>query len=581
MESLNPTAFSGNSSKKRLKPLDSSVLPSEETQANASSDEIPTPEKPAQLPRRAGRRSLAFSVSGVRKIALGLQKECHQSIDPNAFVRSEVEENRPSWPCSDSTNRSLGDKETFKLPEKFEMLVDFFNSLGSSIRLLQLKRKMTTFPNISASIQHLTERRFTHRHLAQMKYILPEAISIKRVLLHDEASCCMKPELQVSLHVDVLERKFDREGESAYIALRKVFRSRLFDLFRDHPEEDDIPEEALPFPFGQAGRSLSTEPNEPTLSMLIKSSSNARPIQQMPTVSHVPPSFQRRFSLKTPLPNSLKTPLASLNEVTFKNCSSSSTSVSPVKCFSDPIIHKKALVCSPDPKSSSSIQPKCDDEAVNVIDAQISPSMEIKALESTPAKDSTPARLITITPKLQTPKRSRHTTLNDTPQKEVTKRATRTKLFPTPQKTEKFDNSRTTSVGSANGDDVLGFLPESLLQDIRDKERQAIEETNAGAAGARLRKKMIACLPKLFDSIILIFQTGNRSVITKQELVHKILSSHISLVDRIEVEEQLDLLEELAPDWISGKTASTGDFLYRVNKLSSPLEIRQRLSVAM
>ncbi|KAG0490052.1 hypothetical protein HPP92_006915 [Vanilla planifolia] len=481
MESLNPTAFSGNSSKKRLKPLDSSVLPSEETQANASSDEIPTPEKPAQLPRRAGRRSLAFSVSDVRKIALGLQKECHQSIDPNAFVRSEVEENRPSWPCSDSTNRSLGDKETFKLPEKFEMLVDFFNSLGSSIRLLQLKRKMTTFPNISASIQHLTERRFTYRHLAQMKYILPEAISIKRVLLHDEASCCMKPELQ--------------RRESAYIALRKVFRSRLFDFFRDHPEEDDIPEEALPFPF-------------------------------------------------------------------------------------DPIIHKKALVCSPDPKSLSSIQPKCDDEAVNVIDAQISPSMEIKALESTPAKDSTPARLITITPKLQTPKRSRHTTLNDTQQKEVTKRATRTKLFPTPQKTEKFDNSRTTSVGSANGDDVLGFLPESLLQDIRDKERQAIEETNAGAAGARLRKKMIACLPKLFDSIILIFQTGNRSVITKQELVHKILSSHISLVDRIEVEEQLDLLEELAPDWISGKTASTGDFLYRVNKLSSPLEIRQRLSVA-
>lgn len=29
-----------------------------------------------------------------------------------------------------------------------------------------------------------------------------------------------------------------------------------------------------------------------------------------------------------------------------------------------------------------------------------------------------------------------------------------------------------------------------------------------------------------------------------------------------EVEEQLGLLQELVPDWISGKTASSGDFLF-------------------
>lgn len=59
-----------------------------------------------------------------------------------------------------------------------------------------------------------------------------------------------------------------------------------------------------------------------------------------------------------------------------------------------------------------------------------------------------------------------------------------------------------------------------------------MEERDADVAGARLRKKMIASLPKLFDSILLIFQSGDRSVITKQELVHKILSCNCSVVDR-------------------------------------------------
>ncbi|KAG8378879.1 hypothetical protein BUALT_Bualt07G0030500 [Buddleja alternifolia] len=50
------------------------------------------------------------------------------------------------------------------------------DSLDSSIRLPQLKRSATTFTNISSQIGYLTDRRFTHSHLAQVKVIMPEIL---------------------------------------------------------------------------------------------------------------------------------------------------------------------------------------------------------------------------------------------------------------------------------------------------------------------------------------------------------------------------------------------------------------------
>jgi len=82
----------------------------------------------------------------------------------------------------------------------------------------------------------LFSRRFTYRHLAQLKYILPEAISIKKVLLRDESTCCMKPELQIYLQTDTTESSIQRKEENGYSILRKVFRQWLLNFFREHPE---------------------------------------------------------------------------------------------------------------------------------------------------------------------------------------------------------------------------------------------------------------------------------------------------------------------------------------------------------
>jgi chromatin licensing and DNA replication factor 1 len=66
---------------------------------------------------------------------------------------------------------------------------------------------------------------------------MPEAIEIKRVLKFDEQTSCMKPDLQVTVNADAIQcddGKLKTESEKIY--LRKVFRSRLVDFYRDHPQ---------------------------------------------------------------------------------------------------------------------------------------------------------------------------------------------------------------------------------------------------------------------------------------------------------------------------------------------------------
>lgn len=79
-------------------------------------------------------------------------------------------------------------------------------------------------------------RRFTYGHLAQLKFILPEVIEIKKVLLLDERTSCMKPNLHVTINVDALENDGKVKSEGETVNLRKVFQSRLADYSRSHPE---------------------------------------------------------------------------------------------------------------------------------------------------------------------------------------------------------------------------------------------------------------------------------------------------------------------------------------------------------
>lgn len=76
-------------------------------------------------------------------------------------------------------------------------------------------------------------RKFEYKHLAQIKYILPEAIQINKILVHDTETMCMKPEIKVTLLFDVVEGHCE---PSAFIALSNAFASRLENFLSTQPE---------------------------------------------------------------------------------------------------------------------------------------------------------------------------------------------------------------------------------------------------------------------------------------------------------------------------------------------------------
>lgn len=71
------------------------------------------------------------------------------------------------------------------------------------------------------------------KHLGQIKYILPEAIQIDNIIVHDKKTLCMKPAMKISLLFDVVE---GHSEHSDFMALRQAFASRLMNYFTSHPE---------------------------------------------------------------------------------------------------------------------------------------------------------------------------------------------------------------------------------------------------------------------------------------------------------------------------------------------------------
>ena len=238
-------------------------------------------------------------------------------------------------------------------------------------------------------------------------------------------------------------------------------------LFLFPLQGDDVPEEQLPHPFNQTkptiisnvSRCLSTSPP------IISSPSNAHSQQEFAVPSHVSRSFQRRFSQKIPILDGDKTPLTCYNNAAPKDESLASVAPSPMQCTSKPPLRRKSFLGCPIISLSLSIKTQEEESRIAIKPDSISRN-ELNALEGTPAKlISTPARLMSATPEIQTPKRSCPPMDCDTTP--LKKSAKRSFSFNTPNKdTKKFDEE--TEAGSLPVvDDVIGFLPESLLQSVQ------------------------------------------------------------------------------------------------------------------
>ncbi|XP_059309862.1 CDT1-like protein a, chloroplastic [Lycium ferocissimum] len=69
-----------------------------------------------------------------------------------------------------------------------------------------------------------------------MKFLLPEAIEIKRMLVFDERTSCMKPDLHITLNANGVEVDEKLKFSSGNVQLWDVFRDRILDFFKSHPE---------------------------------------------------------------------------------------------------------------------------------------------------------------------------------------------------------------------------------------------------------------------------------------------------------------------------------------------------------
>ncbi|KAH6815886.1 hypothetical protein C2S51_020706 [Perilla frutescens var. frutescens] len=214
-----------------------------------------------------------------KTVKLSRKKEGIVEIEEDFSSPTPVKKKEPS--------RIQTKDELPQLPERYAALLEFFGRMMSSSRLLNLRKKTPTFQNVSSQIEILTGRKFLPSHLAQIKYILPEAVQIDKILTHDEKTKCMKSEIKIGLLFDAV--KYHHE-ESVYVALSNIFSSRLRDFNAKHPEACDVPEAELPEPFSQ-GRTTVKEYS-------ISEMSPALCETEMLNSSHLPPSFQTHFNQK-------------------------------------------------------------------------------------------------------------------------------------------------------------------------------------------------------------------------------------------------------------------------------------------
>ncbi|XP_050364389.1 CDT1-like protein a, chloroplastic [Argentina anserina] len=606
------------------------------------SDSVMTAPTPEPAPPRSRRRSVAFSIRGIKEAAARSGGESRKEQIGSARRQIAWEEEKEE----ESVKKAAPPKK--KLPEKYEMLGEFFNSLDSSIRLLKAKGSKTSFRNICPAVEDLTDRRFTYGHLAQLKHILPEVIEIKKVLVLDERTSCLRPDLHVTLNVQGLENDGRAKSEGGGIVqlkktlnLRRVFRDRLVEVSRSQPEDYEVPEEALPHPFNcgkqdihsngvqlrssscpgevstgclqpdkipdethQMSSNQSTEDmnfniiRTPGYSLPIKTSCEVPEIQKPYKAFHLPQSFRRHFSQKAKSIESENLqddpPKADLRASTLSVSESNVNSVCSVKEDSTVASAHGQVLNAVFSVKEDSIVVSCHGQVPATPTKKIDPSEDdglpgkSAAIQSAPGKlastptklVSTPSRLMSSTPAPNPPKRCFMSPEDSSPNKLVRRPPrTRSLKFDTPVKSRNAEDEILDMDDRSIDEDILDILPGDLLQSLREKERKAVEERTPAITQAKRRQKMIANLPKLFNMIHFLVQSMNRSFITKQELVHKIIWNHCNMIDRNDVEEQLNLLLELVPDWISEEKLG-GDLLFKINKRSCPEAIRSRLEEA-
>ncbi|KAL6641233.1 hypothetical protein ACP70R_019414 [Stipagrostis hirtigluma subsp. patula] len=520
---------------------------------SGSKIESPTPEKPES--RRKG--------VVVSSLARNLLAERYKDRFSDQLLSDEDETDDEDYDVSGTT----AEDTSIQLLERHKILLNLFNRMESSIRLLRLRKKMTTFRNIATQVEILTKRKFLYSHLAQMKHLFPEAIQIKRILLHDEKSLCMYADMEVTLVMDAVECR--NPDQSPSMAICEAFYSKLLNFLDTHHKVIDIPEATLPEPFNSRSTEklyLEAPPNghsaEPRLQISTEDGlSNA---------SHFPQSFQKLMSQKIIADGTEKTQL-----------------------LSDPA--ELSCMNARDTEGSNR-SPKNQDKHVPVpVKSEISatPNRHLISCceESTPKQLTSDSPVMAETPAMQTPKRPQPTPLDklETACGQISEprsaSSARRSLMYSPLKFEGSPSYHDVSTTKLEVSAKKGLFSEETstftnLMEETDPVCIAGEDKINQEGSAETQEKL-ASLRVTFDIVCDISRSTKNSLITKQELFHCILANNMEIEETGEIEEQLHVLEDLAPDWISKKVMHGGEILYSIEQMPDQNSIRARLVEAI
>ncbi|KAK4280536.1 hypothetical protein QN277_012151 [Acacia crassicarpa] len=476
-----------------------------------------------------------------------------------------------------------------ELPETYKALADLFDHMSCSLRLLRLCKKSTTFQNICSQVEVLAKRKFLYTDLAKIKYILHEAIHVEKILVHDNRNLCMKPDLKITIVYEVV---LGDSSERNYMALRKLFGSRLLEFFNRYPENTDIPEATLPEPFQQRAHSLICEdlPVDPSTILSPPISDQNQQLSQ----ECKPYPVKRHFSKKKVVAeteNNVASQIAQSHHSydCLDNEGGEGDSEWQKKCTtylkSDQEMEKEQqnesfsmglqssvvntparLICSPQSVSCGSYESSC---------LKIALSTDV-LMAKTPAQ-STPRRLAHNSDV----KLNIMTTQNSISSNKHVKRVLFShegnydvdKLQPS---RDACDNIPEASEARTEDFDVSNSVV--LSHKVAECNDCSHENTNLTQGRSTTWQQMPSSLLGLVDVIYSIFCSIKCSPITKSELLHKILMNSLDFVEMREAEEQINFLENLVPDWIYTKSGPSGDTMYCIKEVPDLESVRSRLS---
>ncbi|PIA35386.1 hypothetical protein AQUCO_03500038v1 [Aquilegia coerulea] len=392
--------------------------------------------------------------------------------------------------------------EIVEIPDKYKPLAEFFDRIATSIRLLNLQKKLPTFRNICTVVKVLTKRTLSYSHLAQIKYVLPEAIHIEKILQRDEKTLCMMPDMKISFRLDVIEAL---PNQSVFMALHQVFHERLLLFLNSNSENCEIPQAMLPEPFSQ--RNHSVLPGPPSLNSSVES--HTAPIECEPLlVSSIVKCIGKHFSQKITIPETEKTQLLSSLVPPF-----------PISLYDETDLYTRI----PQQKEHSSVSESSSttSPAASIVNSQCSNS----SVSETPLKLASLTHPLALETPVQPTPAKRSPLLSSCEKMDTD---TRTMSHIVAKRSLKFDepdNSLHTAAVKHSLVDIIAS-PSASTQLVQESRNELNDKS-----GPAKPQQMLASLINLITAIQSIFKSASSSLVTKQELLHKIITNNLDIED--------------------------------------------------